>query len=307
MSDYTPDLQGRAILMISDFVDSGYDKKDLEEEKIFLSDVENDLKKMGIEFSLIEIKNIEDLKSSLAKFDKEKIVIFNWAEELYNKPNTGYVITRYFDDNEYKYSGASTENLILANDRMLFSSKLERNGVKVPSQYELTDEKIKFPVIVKAKHEHGSYGISLKSILTNKVGLEELLKTIDPDKCYGEQFIEGDEYTISVWGHKNPEVLPIFVIKFESNRNEKFKIIDYGSKWDRRNKGYEGIYSDIAEGIEKGLEERLKDTALKAYKATKCKGFARFEIRVGGVENEVPYIIDFNPNPNFRPDSAFLK
>jgi D-alanine-D-alanine ligase len=304
MCDYTPDLQGRAILMISDFVDSGYDKKDWEEEKIFLNQVENDLKKMGIAFSLIEIKNIEDLKTSLAKFDKEKIVIFNWAEELHNKPNTGYVITKFFDDNGYKYSGADTDNLILANDRMKFSSTLEKNGVRVPAQYELTDKNINFPVIVKAKHEHGSYGISLKSILTSKEALEEFLKTGDPNMCYGEQFIEGDEYTISVWGCKKPEVLPIFVIKFESNKNEKFKIIDYGSKWDRRNKGYEGIYSDKAEGIEKDLEKKLKETALKAYTSTKCKGFARFEIRV---ENNVPYIIDFNPNPNFRPDSAFLK
>jgi D-alanine-D-alanine ligase len=304
MTDYTPDLQGRAILMVSDFVGEGYDKKDLEEEKIFLTEVKSDLKKLGIEFYLVEIKSIEELKQALSKFDKDKIVIFNWAEELYKKPNSGYLITQFFDENGYKYSGASTENLILANNRMEFNKTLEKNGIRVPVQYELSAKNIRFPVIVKAKYEHGSYGISLKSILTDQKSLEEFIKDVNPKKFLGEQFINGDEYTISVWGNKSPEVLPIFMIKFESNKDEKYRIIDYASKWDRRNKGYEGIYSDKAKNVAKSLEEKLRDTAFTAYKATKCRGFTRFEMRV---EKGTPYIIDFNPNPNFRPDSAFLK
>ncbi len=304
MSDYTPDLQGRAILMVSDFVGEGYDKKDLKEEKKFIKEVKNDLKKLGIKFYFIEIKDLEDLKDSLSKFDKDKIVIFNWAEELYRKPNTGHLITKFFDENGYKYSGACTKNLILTNNRPKFSEILREGGVGVPAQYELDDESIKFPVIVKAKYEHGSYGMSLRSILTDKKALEEFKKGVDHKKYMVEQFIDGDEYTISVWGNGNPEVLPIFRINFESNKKDKYKIIYYASKWNRKDKGYEGIFSEKAENINKSLEEKLRTSVLKAYKATKCLGFARFELRV---ENGIPYITDFNPNPNFRPDSAFLK
>jgi D-alanine-D-alanine ligase len=304
MTDYTPDLQKRAILMVSDFVDDGYDKKDLKEEKIFLTEVKNDLADLGIRFHAIEIKNIRELAQSLNKYDKDKIVIFNWAEELYNKRNTGHLITKFFDENGYKYSGASTENLVLANDRMKFNQILEKNGVRVPVQYELDDTNLRFPIILKAKYEHGSYGINLKSVLIDRESLEKSITNIDPKKYLAEQFIDGDEYTISVWGNDTPEVLPIFIIKFESNKDEKYKIIYYASKWNRKDKGYEGIYSARAENIDKSLEKRLRNTVLRAYKCLKCKGFARFEVRV---EKGIPYIIDFNPNPNFRPDSAFLK
>lgn len=310
MPDYTPDLQGRAILVVSDYVDKDYDALDLEEEKKFLNKIEKELKEIGIDYYFIEFKNLDDLKVGLEKFDKDKIVIFNWAEELYNKPNTGHIIADFFDQNGYKYSGASTENLIVANDRNMFNKILRDNDVTVPRQYNLDDKEIKFPIIIKAKYEHGSFGLSKKSVIKNQEDLEKYLEEKkdkrgwELEKFLGEEFIIGDEFTISVWGNKKAEVLPLFCIRFESNKDDEFKIVDHGSKWNRDDPDYEGIYSDEATDVSKNLEKTLKDASLRAYKALNCRGIARFEMRV---RDGLPYFTDFNPNPNMRPDSAFMK
>lgn len=296
--------------MISDYVTEGYDKEDILQEKKFLKSITDELKVYGINFSLVEIKDISELEEKLAKYDKDKIVIFNWAEEVTDKPNTGHLITKFLEGEGYKFSGATTKNLILANDRCQVNRVLRENGVGVPEEYELDDAGIKFPVIVKAKYEHGSFGITTKSICKNKEELEGLKKTLVSEKFTAEQFIDGDEYTISVWGNRKPEVLPVFKINFESNKNEEFKIMDYGCKWDKKDSGYKGIYSEKAEDIDGDLKKSLTDMCKKAYRVMGCRGFARFEVRVqkgtDGNENEL-YIIDFNPNPNLQPDSSFMK
>lgn len=305
MTDYTPDLQGRAILMASDFLDEGYDKEDRKEEKIFLTDIESDLKKLGIKFYLLEFKTLAELKEGLSKFHKDGIVIYNWADELYGRPNTGYLITQFFDQHGYIYSGASTENLILANDRCKVSEVLAKHGVSVPKQYELDQKDIVFPIILKAKFEHGSFGMSTKSILSSQKELDEFKKGNDWEKFLGEQFIDGAEYTISVWGNKKPEVLTLCDIRFESNANEKYKIIDNGSKWDRSSADYLGVYSAPVDHIDPAMDKKLRKLVLDASKALNSKGFIRYEVRVDA--KGIPYIIDYNPNPNFWPGTAFIK
>ena len=304
MSDYTPDLQGRAILMVSDYVDENYDEEDLKEEKEFLKEIKRDLKKFGIKFHFLEFKTLAELKRRLKKFNRDEVVVFNWADEIYGLPNTGHVITSFFEENGYRYSGASTQNLLLSMDRRQVSKVLKKKGVSVPKQHNLKKEKIDFPIIVKARYEHGSFGMSRKSVVSNKKELRELLKEINYEHFIGEKYIDGPEYTISVWGNNEPEILTICDIRFESNAGEKFKIIDYKSKWDKSDGGYHGIYSAKAESIEKDIQKKLTNLIKKAYRALECKGFTRFEVRVEGGK---PYLIDFNPNPNFRPGTAFIK
>jgi len=305
MLDYTSDLQGRDILMISDYVDEGYDKEDIEKEKIFLDDVEQALKRYGIKFTFFEFKTLDELDKELQKYDRKKIIIFNWAEEIYGKENSGALITEYLDKNSWIYSGAKTENLKLSLDRKLVNKILRDNGIGVPNEYSLDDKNIIFPVIVKARYEHGSFGITKKSILENKSDLDSYISNVDSNKYIAEQFIHGIEYSISVWGNRNPTVLPIMDIKFDSRKDEKYKIMTYKSKWDKNDPDYKGVYSDIADNLNRSKKKRIEEECIKAFLVLKCNGIVRFEIREDDKDNL--YFIDFNPNPNFAIDSAFMK
>ncbi len=305
MIDYIPNLLGRDILMISDYISEAYDEDDLKIEKDFLKTVKKDLNKYGINFFFLEVENIKELEQKLKKFNKDKVVIFNWCEEINGKTNSAHIVTDYWDKNEWKYSGSKTECLKVSLDRTRINKVLKENNVSVPKQYKFNENGITFPVILKAAKEHGSYGISSKSIIENKNQWDSVLADIDKNKFIAEQFIDGFEYTVSVWGCTgSPEVLPIFKINFVSNAKEKYKIVYYDSKWNKQDAGYAGIFAAPEKTIDKRLANELINLSLKAFNALKCCGFCRMEIRV---KDNKGYLTDLNTNPNFRPDSSFIK
>jgi len=290
--------------MISDFTDESYDIEDKEEEKTFLSQIIQNLIDLGVKFHFTEARTLNELSKKLSRYDKNKIVIFNWCEEIYGHPNTNYLVTEFLEKGKYIFSGAHTPCLKISNNKVSVNKVLSKNGIPVPKQYQINDPNISFPVIMKAKLEHGSFGISKNSIVKSKKQLNRFLKLVDKEKFICEQFIDGPEYTVSVWGDGKPQVLPICQVNFESQENQKYKIIDYNSKWDRSDPGYNGIFSTVSNDISAKLRKQINQLTIKTYKVLGCCGFARFEIRI---ENNIPYFIDFNPNPNFRPNTSFVK
>jgi D-alanine-D-alanine ligase len=55
--------------------------------------------------------------------------------------------------------------------------------------------------------------------------------------------------------------------------------------------------------ISQNIKTLLTETALKAFNALQCKSYARVDIRLS--KNNIPYVIDINPNPDIMPDSGF--
>jgi len=305
MNDYIPNLRGRDIVMVSDFISDSYDEFDKKEEENLLKLIKKDLSVHKIKFHFVEVKNKKDLHKQISKFDKDKVVIFNWCEAFDEKPNTEYLATKYFDKYGWIYTGAKTQCLKVSENRNKVYKILKRDKVSVPRQYKLTSNAIKFPIIVKAAKEHGSFGITENSIIERKTQLEVALTEIKSNKFIGEQFIDGPEYTISMWGpRKHPEILPVFEIKFESNSMQRFKIINYHSKWDRSHPDYLGVHSAKAVKIDKRLKNAIYKNAKRAYKALNCTGYARLEFRT---DKNIPYLTDFNSNPTFRLESTFIR
>lgn len=307
MLNYTPNIHGRSIVMISDYVETGYDAEDLAEEKMFLAKIEKDLAYFGINFYWLEVKTLEELKVRLAEFDKDTIVIFNWCEEIDSKTNSSQEVTAFLESADYVYAGADTKGLLLSEDRKNIYNKLKTAHVNFPKIYyfdkDLSD--IKFPVIVKALGEHGSYGMSDKSILETPQALAKLINFGNCDKFYMEEFINGREFSVTVWGNEEPEALPIIEILFNEKNKQKYKIQDYDSKWNKNDENYLAIHPAFPENLNAKTKLTIRSECEKAYKACELCGFARIEVRLGEKDN-LPYIIDMNPNPNFRPHTSLM-
>lgn len=292
--------------MISDYVAEGYDEEDQLEEHQFIARIIKDLSEYGIVMDFIEVKNLEELEVELKKYSKDKIIIFNWCEEVNAKSNSAWEVTKFLEDNGFVFSGADTRALEIAIDRKKIYEICSKEGANVPQMYtfDTPKEMISFPVIVKSLHEHGSFAITDKSILENYDQVLETKKNIDTNNFYMEQFINGREFTVTVWGNDDPEVLPIMEFIFESDKDKKYKIQDYDSKWKKDDPSYKGIYATYPETLPETEHRKIMSEAYRAYVAIKCCGFARMEVRV---EEGVPYVIDINPNPNFRPGTSIMK
>lgn len=314
MDDYTPNLYGRDVVLISDAdaLDETICIEDLQEETQLINSIRDQLAAHNVGFTSLEVANIEQLAEELSKFKQEEVVIFNWCEEVTGISNTPHLITKFLEENNYIFTGASTEILLKEMDKTFVKETFLSNNVNTPKYYELEDitacsEIEEFPVIVKSKKEHGSFALGINSIVENTKELinhfSHLKKTTKSD-FIAEQFIHGREFVVSIWGNNNPEVLPILELYFDSQKNNKYKFLLHESKWDRSSPHFKGIYVSRPRNLDKKLEKKLENIAINAYKSLDACGFARLEIRVD--ENNEPYVIDFNSNPTFRPGTSFL-
>jgi D-alanine-D-alanine ligase len=165
---------------------------------------------------------------------------------------------------------------------------------------------IKFPVIIKSNKDHGSFWMSGDSIVNSKEVLKNRFNKFSQETgrdFMAEEFIDGPEFTLGVWGNKNPESLSVLELQFPKGRKNTSKIYSYNCKWNKNSFYFKNTGIVHATNIAKTLEKRIKSEALKAYKALDCCGFARIDVRV---HNGVPYVIDVNLNPYLGPDSEFL-
>ncbi len=306
MLNYTPNLRGRNIVIISDFVSIDYDAQDQHEEHDFISKITADLKNFGISVAFLEIKTLDELREGLAKYNKDTIVVFNWCEEVNQQENSGYLVTDFLEAENYTFSGAKTHALKLSGNREELYNVLAQANVNVPQRYsfDASPEQINFPVIVKSKYFHGSFGITQKSVLASIEEFVEIKSNLDVAQYYIEQFISGREFTSTILGNDIPEILPLVEYVYDEDIQTKYNIQDHASKWDKNSATFTRIHAEYVENLKDGVIETIHVQTSKAFKAIGDCHLARIEVRIG--ENNKPYVIDVNPNPNFRPNTSLL-
>lgn len=293
-------------MIISDYVSVDYSEKDQKEETDFIARIKNNLRNYGIQVDFIEVKTIEELRNSLEKFLKDNVIIFNWCEEVNQQENTGYLVTDFLEKEGYVFTGAGTHALKLSANREKLHEMLVNSDTRVPKRYSFSEGNvIKYPVIIKSKFFHGSFGITQKSVLTNYDEFRKVEKTVGDKDYYMEEYIGGREFTVAIIGSADFEVLPLMEYVYDKDLNQKYQIQDYASKWDQTSEAYTKIHAELAENVAQELVSEINVQALRAFRSIGDCGIARIEVRID--EHQTPFVIDVNPNPNFRPNTSLLK
>lgn len=300
MNNYKPNLYGRDIVMISDYVDEYFTQSLIEEEKIYLEKTIEQIRELGFKIDFIERKTIKEIAEELKRYEKDKIIVFNWFEEEYDKPNTPYLATEFLEEEKYMFTGGTTKSVLLDFDKVKIKEILKKNKVRIP-KYCWTDKKldknpdIEFPLIVKALREHGSTGLQKTSAVKN---LKELNAEIKRYKSLGieeviiEQFISGREFSVSIIGNKKPEVLEFRENIFKNRDKNALNVYDFASKWEPGTFEYTNTLNEFV-SLKGKAKKDLEEITLKAFKALNLKGWARFEVRKGKGKY---YILDANVN-----------
>ena len=173
---------------------------------------------------------------------------------------------------------------------------------------EKINPEIKYPVIVKPAYEDASVGIENESIVTNtealKRRIEYVFKHFD-QAALVEEFIEGREFNVSVIGDLKPKVLPISEIDFSKMPDHLYNIVSYQAKWDPHHESYHKTIPVCPAKISKSLEEKLKQTAISAFKIMGTRDYARVDMRV--TNNEEIFVLEVNPNPDLTEGAGFMR
>jgi len=236
-------------------------------------------------------------------------IVFNIAEG-FNGISREAQIPAILDMLQIPYSGSDTLTLSTCLDKARTKEILTYH--KIPNARFILVDRIEqtknlsfsYPLIVKPVAEGSSKGIFSSSFVKDSSELEKEASRVIGEYSQSaliEEFLPGREFTIALIGNgSETEVLPIVEIEYKDFPDDFIPIYSYEAKWilDTRENPLE-VFSCPAK-IDRKLEEKIKQTALKTYNTLRCKDWSRIDIRLD--KQGEPNIIEVNPLPGILPN-----
>lgn len=304
------DLRNKKILIAYTEMDD-WSKEDSDLSLTTIEELIKELKDTGLE--KIYVKKItEPIAESLKDFDPKETVVFNWAE-CWGSDGTDYwTVPKLLEDLGFVYTGSDPRCLQETVDKVAVKKVMLANKVSTPVTKIYVGGELNgwdlFPALVKPAREHCSTGITRESVVDSR---QELHKRIDymleqygPFGVIVEDFIEGNEYNVAVWGNDKPEVLPIGMIDYSGFDDYHDRICSYDAKW--REDSKEWICTPVVcpAPLEPELKEKIENLAIEVYKLFKIRDYARIDVRV---RDGMPYVLDVNSNPDITISGGLVR
>lgn len=242
-----------------------------------------------------------DLQAQLRAIDPKRCVVFNWCESLPGVPRSESLVVERLEAMGFTYTGATSDALTLSSDKCRVRELLGKKGIGIPEGKLFEKPEAngwrRFPAIVKAGCSHGSEGLTKESVVMNREELKArvtwVLETLQQPALV-EEFIDGREIYVSLWGNGTIEALPPTEVDFSATTDLRERVCTYETKFEttRRRK----LRPVAPESLSPELLQELNRVALECYRLVGCRDYARVDFRLSG-EGKL-YVLDINPNPD---------
>lgn len=271
------------------------------------------LRKKGFEAYNLNI--LDDFNILLTDLEKNKPdIIFNLVEIYKDRAGLEKNFASFFKLLNIPFTGGTTKNLGICQNKYLSKQILAANGISVPkfkciSRIEENCEiDINYPAIVKPVSEDGSIGIDDDSVVRNyDKAIEKINFILNNFKqpAIIEEFIDGRELNVSIIESDDLIVLPISEIDFSDMPENFNKIVGFNAKWNSEHQCYKKTIPICPAKLTKEIEKKVKETAINCFKLLQCSGYARVDIRLN--ESGEIFVLELNPNPDLSLDAGFFR
>jgi len=200
------------------------------------------------------------------------------------------------------YTGSGPLGHALALDKVITKNLLRDAGIPTPN-FCVTRrgtefaKHLRFPVVVKPRHESTSFGLHLVHDPIKLPAAVENIVTQYHQDALVEEYIDGREICVALLGNDKPERLP-------------FVEHDFGDRAIRMFTWEDKTHRAVAEPrkicpaiVEEELAAKLRDISLATFQACCCKDFARVDIRVRG---RTPYVLEVNSMAALGAGASFV-
>lgn len=249
-----------------------------------------------------------DLTETLAPFDPDKHIVFNWCEELPGIPRSDVQVALLLERLGYTYTGSPPEVLSLSWDKAAVKALLAEHALPTPYGRVVDTGTVagwcRFPAIVKPAFEHCSVGVDSNAVVLDEAMLQKRVAHVRKafaQPALVEDFIDGREFHVTLWGNGRVDMLPPAEMDFSVFADVRDRLCTFDSKFTPGSRHYEGIELRIPAPINKAESAALRQTSAAAYRRLGCRDYARIDLRLRG---EVFYVLDVNPNPDISPDTS---
>lgn len=255
-------------------------------------------------------KKIGSVHNLLAQIDQLDVdIVFNICEG-YKGRNRESQVPLILEMKEIPFVGSDALTLGLTLDKVTAKKVFMADGIPTPKFFTADSlenlgllekkYKLKYPLIVKTRHEGTSKGLTENSRVDDLRSLKrqvEIILTQYHQTALVEEFICGTECTVPVLGNKNAQAMPIAQICIDGDvqLGERFFTFDMVA--------YDGLRYTCPAEFSSSLNKKLQEIAVRAYKSAECLDFGRVDFRIDSKGN--PYVLEINPLPSLAEADVF--
>ncbi len=297
----------KAVILYSVFSEWTLDDVMVSEEAV--ARMRRGLAATGREVSSIAVYS--DVPRALKGLNPRDHVIFNWCEGLDGNPNAYEAVPPILEQLGFAYTGAGAWSLEASQHKartkqLLLEAKIPTPVSKVYDRAVLNGWR-RYPAIVKPANEHCSFGITPDAVVDSAQQLKERVQYV-LDTWHGpalvEDFIDGPEFNVSIWGGDELSVLPLSVLDYSVFDDYHQRLCSYDAKWNPESDAYRLTGVQCPAPVEPVLKRRVEKVALNAFRALQVRDYGRVDLRI---RNGVPYVLDVNSNPDITIEGGFAR
>jgi D-alanine-D-alanine ligase len=189
------------------------------------------------------------------------------------------------------YTGSSPMGHALALDKVITKQLIRDAGVPTPNFCVMRCGSayaggLRFPVVVKPRHESTSFGLQLvrePSQLSESV--EAVVAQYQQDALV-EEYIEGREICVALLGNEELDILPLIEQGFGER---EMRLITWEDKTHRAAAEPQKI---CPAQVSNTLAAILRDISIATFRACGCRDYARVDIRID--DSGQPYVLEIN-------------
>ena len=291
----------------------GYTDKQVEEWRTEY-DVISTLRKAGRDVRCLGVlDSLTELRAAVA--DWKPHIVFNLLEEFGGIVTYDQHVVAFLELLRQPYTGCNPRGLMLSRDKLLCKQLLAFHRIPTPrfavsrrnARLHLP-RKLKFPLFVKSTIEDASLGIAQASVVEDAARLKERIEFVHTQvgsDALVEEFIEGRELYVGMFGNERLTRLPVWEMVFGSMPESLAAIATRKVKWDKRYQAKYGITTRAAQDLPLAIVTRLDKLSRRIYRALGLSGYARMDFRVTAT-GEV-YVLEANANPNLEAEEDFAE
>jgi D-alanine-D-alanine ligase len=266
----------------------------------YLSEVGHKVKIYGI------YDDVEGLINELKENPPD--LVFNLCESFRKDSQMEFHIPALLEMLGVKYtgSGPGPEALMLGQDKALAKQILSFHKIRTADftvypkgEFDIRPSKLRFPLIVKPLTEDASIGIAESSVVKNDEALAQRIDYVhEKIDCAAlvEEYIEGREFSVGIFGNEKPMVLPPVELDFSKASQDKLRVYSFKAKFDFKYRDKWGIQSVFPKDLSKELLDAIEETTITAFRALKLRDYGRVDLIVA--PDGAIYVLEVNPNPN---------
>ncbi|MGA3208966.1 MAG: hypothetical protein ABSE05_14250 [Syntrophales bacterium] len=288
-------------------IDQAWDPADIDLTLQEVANLESALEEQGHPVTNVPVFN-PDLISCLSSYDPDRHIVFNWCEDIPGVPHSEALAAETLDQLDFTYTGSTPEVLRSCWHKEKVKRLLERAGVPTPRWRIYDDLDIDdwnyFPAIVKPSREHCSYGVTTDAVVTSPHELRDRVAYILDafrQPALVEDFIDGREFHVTIWGNGNIRMLPPAEMDFALFDDVRDRLCTYDSKFMPGSSHYVKIGLQLPAPLNDTEYGRLRKTSILTYKTIGCRDYARLDIRL---RDGIFYILDVNPNSDVSAEAS---